>query len=483
MTTARKLLAGAAWSYGAQFITVVAQFVYAAVTSRAVGAAGFGAYSVALAASGLVSLLVMAGLGQSVSRMVDLEKGRLVALVTYAILLGGGAGALLLLVAPWWSWLWGVQSATEPIRWLAISTSISPLFALATGLMARLGKFRQLAVITLCCNLAGMIVGTAAVLTWKSSSSLIVSAALAQILTFACAMFATDRHLFGVGPLRHGRAEIGYSGKLASTSVLSYTTGNLIKFSMAKGIDAASLGFWNRAEVLTLVPMQQVQGAIIRAVSPEFRHDVSESTRARIVWTDLLIVVAWLSLPIGGVAYVVIPPLVPILFGNGWELAASVSGPLAVAGALQILSTLLATAVEALGRFRWILSTETLLIAVQVIFAVYVLLKHDIWFAVCALLATNVVRHGWHIWLLARRGYLDARRLLVNYAIAAVFAGALAAGVWFVLQLMTFRDVPVALLIGSLLVAGAAIWACFRLRNRLPVVAIARRYGLVGRVG
>lgn len=478
MTTARKLMAGAAWSYGAQFLTVVAQFAYAAITSRALGADGFGAYSVALAASGLVSLLAMSGLGQSMSRMVVLDKSRIRALVSYSLILGLAAGALLLFVAPLWAQLWGVEEATEPIRWLAVSTSLSPLFGLATGLMARSGKFRSLAIVTLCSNLAGMFLGAAAVLAWKTSSSLIVSAAIAQMLTLICALLLTDKLLFGLAPLRHGHAEIGYSGRLASTGFLSYITGNLLKFSMTKGISADSLGYWNRAEVLTLVPMQQVQGAIIRAVSPEFRHDIGVSTRARVVWTDMLILVSWASFSLAAVACVAVPPIVPVLFGSGWEIAASITGPLAVVGAFQILSTLLATAVEALGRFRWIVMTELLLITVQVIGAIFVFFLHDIWIAVVTLIVTNVVRHGWHVWLLGRSGYLNVSRLMRNYAASAAFATFLAVWIWYALQVLTSDD-QVSLLwlfVVMICVVGVGV----RLRNRVPVVVIAQKYGLFG---
>lgn len=479
MTTARRLIAGASWVYGAQLVTVAGQFVYAAISSRAVAANGFGAYAIALAVTGLVSLLATGGLGQTVSRMVEIDRDRIRPLVTYAVLLGVCAGFVLVLSAPLWAWLWGVEASSEPIRWLAISSSLSPILGLATGLMARAGKFRSLAIITLCGNLAGMAVGAIAVMSWHSASSLVASAAVAQVLTLIGTLCATEGDMLGFASLRRAKADIGYSGKLTSNSMLAYLTGNIVKFSMVRGIDAASLGHWNRAEVLTSIPMQQIQGALIRAIYPEFRHDIDQSTRAKSVWTDMLILVAWVSLTLSAIALVVIPPVVPVLFGGGWEIAAAIAGPLAIVGGLQILSTLLASAVEALGRFRWMMSTEALLIVVQVVSSVMVLLFHNIWIAVLALIVTNVVRHGWHIFLLGKHGYLDVPRLLKHYSIATGFSGCIALVIWGALQFFHLTSISAMFWLLAALTLLIPIGICFRIRNSLPAMVIARKYGLV----
>ncbi|WP_442544872.1 oligosaccharide flippase family protein [Arthrobacter sp. KN11-1C] len=460
-------------------MTVVVQFFYAAVTSRAVSPSGFGAYAIALTVTGLISLLSSGGLGQTVSRMLEIDRYRIRALVGYALILGAVSGTVLLLSAPLWASLWGAEAASEPIRWLTISASLSPLVGLATGLMARTGKFRRLAVITALSNIIGMAIGAIAVIVWHSASSLVVSASLAQLFILIGAMLGTDRQLFGFANLRGGRKDISYSGKLVSTSMLSYLTGNIVKFTLARGIDPSILGHWNRAEVLTLIPMQQVQSALIRAVYPEFRHDIEGSSRARTVWTDMLILAAWVSMTLSAIALVLVPPIIPILFGDGWGMAATIAGPLAVVGGLQILATLLGSGVEALGRFRWMVSTEVILILIQVIAAGLILVARDIWVALGALIATNLIRHGWHIFLLSRHGYLDARRLLRHYAIAGGFSTSIALAFWFSLQCIYMTNFSAVYWFLAILILIVPVGFYFRIRNKLPAIVVARRYGLI----
>jgi len=481
MSTGKRLLQGAAWMYGAQLVTVAVQIGYAAVTSRLVLPDGFGAYAVALSVTGLISLLATGGLGQTVSRMVDVEQKRLHSLVTYALILGLAGALTLFVTAPFWAWLWGVESSIEPIRWLAISSFVSPFLGLSTGLMARSGKFRQLATITVVSNVVGMAVGVLAVLEWKSASSLVVSAATAQLLIMIGSVVATDGQLVGVARLSQGRGDIGYSGQLTFASILSYLTGNIVKLSMARGLGSASLGYWNRAEVLTLIPFQQIQSALIRAAYPEFRHDIADSVRARVVWTDMLTLVMWLALTASAGVAVLVPPLVPILFGPGWEVAAKLAGPLAIVGGLQIVSVLLTSAIEALGRFRWIWSTDAILIALQIAAAVLIFITRDLSVAVIALILTNVVRHGWQVRLASREGYLNFQRLWKGYLAAAAFATGLGASAWGALQCIEIAtQQPLVWPVVALLSIGP-LALIFLLRERLPAVVLARKYGFIGR--
>jgi O-antigen/teichoic acid export membrane protein len=483
MNTGRRLLAGAAWTYGAQLLTVIVQLAYSALTSRLVAPSEFGAYAVALAVTSLVALLATGGLGQTVARMVDIDRSRLRSLVTYASILGLTGGAILFFTAPVWAWLWGVDSAAEPIRWLALSGVISPFLGLSTGLMARRGRFRRLALITVAGNLLGMLLGSWAVLQWQSASSLVVSSAVAQIFIMVGSLLSTDRQLLGMARLSWGHGDIGYSGKLTAASMLSYLTGNITKFSMARGIDSASLGYWNRAEVLTSIPFQQIQSALLRTAYPEFRHDIADSRRARVVWTDMLIMVTWVSLTLSAGVAVFIPPLVPLIFGAGWDTAASLAGPLAVVGGLQIISTLLASAVEALGRFRWIWLTDAVLILVQIAAAVHIFLFRDIQVAVVALILTNVVRHSLQVWLATRHGYLEGRRLLMGYSVAGVFATALGGVAWICLNLILTSPSDPVHWVAAILFGGGVFAAIVCVREKLPVVILARKYGFIRRAG
>lgn len=481
VTKARGLVAGAAWTYGGTLISALAQLVYAAITSRLVGATGYGTYTVALFVFGLISLLASGGLGQTIGRAPTVDTAEIKSLFSYAILLGVTSSVFVFVTASFWGQLWGNASAEGPIRWLSASAAVAPSVGLATGLLRRLGKFRLLAVVTLLANLAGMVAGAVLVYEYRSASSLLASAIVAQFLLLGACIVSSDGHLRGLASLKAGGKHLGFSWKLTGTSILSYLTGAISRWGVSRWLGAADLGVWNRAEVLTTVPFQQIQNSIVQVVYPEFRNDVGNPDRARRVWPDLLTMVAWLALPFSATVAVIAPTFVPFILGPDWHDVSSIIPPLAIAGGLQILSTLLSSAIEAIAKFSWVVSTQLILILVQVLGVILAVYWGDFRIAIYTLIVTNIVRHGWQLVLCHRSGYVDVASVLVEYG--KVIAGCLLAAGFSLFLLILWRTSFVAPWFGvpvlsAVVIAAYLLW---QFSSYLPPIQLMRKYGILRR--
>ncbi|KTR94672.1 hypothetical protein NS220_08400 [Microbacterium testaceum] len=245
-------------------------------------------------------------------------------------------------------------------------------------------------------------------------------------------------------------------------------------------LGADTIGQWNRADVLSAVPFQQVQSALIPVVYPEFRHDLAGSDRTKAVWTDMLSLTAWLILPAAGVAAVLVPLVLPMLFGGGWDLAILLSPFICVAAAIQVVSTLLASAVEALGKFKWIWWTQGALLVVQIAVVGAIWATGSVLPAMAGLIASLVMQHAIYVALCAKHGYLDARRLLKRYTVI-ILASALifvtthlfvSLGKW-LFEVNIFATSLTAVPLLSLL------WTLWLIRGKLPPVRLARKYKLI----
>lgn len=474
MSTGQKLLANAFWVYGSQVATVVIQMAYAAATSRLVGADGFAAYAVALAVGALTLLLANGGLGQAVGRMEVLEGARVKSMTAYSGILGLIGAVFLYCTAPIWAALWGAPSAEMPLRLMSLSVLFSPLLGLASGLLRRQGKFKLLSTAIFACNCVGMLVGAAAVFFWRSAESLLVAALVGLLLSALFCVLMNRRLLLGYFSFRNAINDLRFSWKLTVSSLLSYFNGNIGKFAVSNFMTPGALGYWNRADVVTTVPFMQIQNAVIQAVYPEFRHDLKDGTRAKVVWVDLLTLVAWVAFPTAAVGAVLIPPVALILFGAGWEDAIALSSPLAVVAGLQIVSTVLASAVEALGRFRWIWFTQGLLLVIYSSAAVGTFLTQEWYPIILGLLCAQFTQHAVHLVLCGADGYLNVRLLLGRYLRIILVSLGLAGLSWLILESLESAKSTWIILVCLLSAAlGAAVW---RNRTRLEPVQIARKY-------
>lgn len=481
MGAGRKLLYGAVWIYGAQILTVAAQFMYAAATTRLVGPAGFGAYAIALSVAGLVTLIATGGVSQAVSRMIEPDPRRLRALAGFAALVGLACALFLWVTAAFWANLWGEPAAAPVLELLAVSAFIVPLSGIGTSLMRRLGSFKGLAILTLVTNLVGMLVGLAAVAQWRSASALVVSAIASQSLLVIGTFLLTKGLLLGLAQVRHARHEVVFSANLTAIKVADYLVGNIMKFSVSRWLGSSYFGYWNRADMIATLPFQQVQTALTQAVAPEFRNDLESPKRAHRAWTDMLILISWVAIPLSAVAAIILPFLVPLLFGPGWEVTASLSAPLAIAGGLQTVSMVLSSAVEALGRYRWMWISSSVLILIQLAGVGALLVFKDLWVAMACLIVTQLVRHSVQVAQCGKRGYVDLSRLLRNYTVVVLFCVPLAGAAWMVCWFSPLAwEQPVLWIVPvlSLACVTGGIWFG---RRRLPPVALAAQYGLAGR--
>ncbi|MBP1135095.1 O-antigen/teichoic acid export membrane protein [Arthrobacter sp. PvP023] len=463
-------------------MTILFQLGYAVVVSRLAGATEFGVYSVALSITALISLIANGGMSQAVARLMDLDKRVVGALTSFALILGVAVAAITFFTADFWASLWDVPDAADTIRWLSVSAILSPMFSLLTGLARRTGQFSRLATVTVSSNLIGMLLGIAAVAAWGNASSLVVSAVSAQALLVAW-LSVEYRGYLGLRRLSTALPHVAFSLKLVVAGILQYAVGNLGKWSATRSFGAPVMGQWNRAEVLTTIPMQQAQSAMVQAVYPEFRHDVGSSVRAKAVWAEMLLMVAWLSAPAGMILAIVAPFLIPLILGFEWTQAAQFAVPLSIGVAIQPVSVLLASALESLGSFRRIWLTDIVLFILQIILVLSMLAANDVSIVIWGIALTNGARLLIHSTIAIRIGYLDGRTFI--FGLLKVFAGC---GVIIVFCKLLVFTVTLGAEGGSQsltgwIVSGAAIAGalasvvlCWRF---FPPVTLATKYGLI----
>lgn len=471
----RTLASYTAWMLGAQIATALLQFGYAGVTSRLVPDTGFGAFAVAMSLSALATLIAQGGLGQAVARTPNLDRGKMSFLVLVAIGLGVAAGLLLILLARPWAMLWDAPDAVNPARLIAVIALLAPISGLLLGVQRRLGGFRVLAISMVATSAAGMAIGVVAVILAPGPMTLLASPVAAAVLLAIVSLFLTRRHWWARPDAAAARADLGFAWRVLGLMLLAYLSGTLSKWSVSRWVGTDALGQWNRADVLTAVPIDQGTRALTQAVYPELRHDIGVQSRTRQAWTDYLLLIAWAIFPVSAILAGTAPVATAILFGPGWGLAAKIAPLVAIHYGIVAVETALASALESVGEFR--LRVWTALASLAVISAGAAVTKvTGSWVvALAALIAASLLQHLLQVVFTARLGALDgwavAKGYLCSLAVSVVLGGAAAlvsAGV-------LGRICPLATISGGVVllavaVVGAAMW------RHLPPVKIVARY-------
>jgi len=469
---------GAAWLLGGQATIVLAQLFYTALTGRLVPPAAFGSYAVAMAMAPLVLMLATAGIGSAAARAVQLSEPQVRALATVSLGFGVAAAGFVWLIAEPWAMLWGNPEAVAVIQWSALGVFPAPFLGLLMGLTRRSGKFRQLSMASTLGGFFGMAIGAVFVWVFRSPASLVtlsvVTTAIQSVLLF-CVVGRAARP----GPLRRDVIEhLRFGAKVVVANGIGYLTAATPQLALSRGVGAAMLGSWNRAAVVTQVPLEMIQNSLAQVIYPEFRHDIGTTNRATTLWLDLLALTAWVMLPLGAVAAPCAYFALPLILGPGWQTAASLAPWVAMTAVANVPLVILGSALEATGRFGGVWPARIAGLVVMVLSAIMALVSHSVVPVLGGFLVASVLGHALQLRYVHRCAIFPVATILRVYlrvllvSAAAGLATALGLnGIWAVEGVI----LKVLLVLGMVLTAGTTLWLA---RLRLPPIRIAQRYGL-----
>lgn len=471
----RILASYTAWTLGAQVAITLFQFGYAAVTSRLVPDTGFGSVAVALSLSAIVSLIAQGGLGQATARTFELNPGKVSFLVLFAIGLGVVAGLLLIVLASPWAALWGAPDAVKPTMLVGLTALLAPLSGLLLGILRRLGEFRALAVSGMLTSSAGMAIGIVAVINAPGPMTLLVSTVVGSLLLTIVALILTREYWWARPDATAARADLGFAWRVLALNMLSFLTLNVSKWSVSRWLGTDVLGQWNRADVLTSVPIYQAVTPLIQAMYPEFRHDIGVQARTRHAWTDYLTLVAWVCFPLSAILAGAAPLTIAILIGPGWGLAAAIAPLLAIRSGIGVIATALASALESVGRFRLLAATSLASLGLFAAGAAVTAMTGSWVSALLGFIAGSLVRHLLDLVFTARLGALDGRSVAKGY-LSALGASVVLGGAAAMVSAGALGTLPpIATVTGVAILIAALILSIANWR-RLPPARIIARY-------
>jgi O-antigen/teichoic acid export membrane protein len=215
-----------------------------------------------------------------------------------------------------------------------------------------------------------------------------------------------------------------------------------------------------------------------KATYPEYRHLSGPTLQCAV--TDVLIVVAASAWPVFAILSGGSDVVVPLLLGPGWTSASAILAILAWAYGLSITHVALSGLLEQQGRFRAIVASQGIAIAVLTVGAGTMAALEDVRVAAYTTFALYATLHAGQLVAAHKARLIDARRLGRGYLQMAIVA----ASSWVLVRASTtiaFNVGGLRLALLALITAAIAIFAMlWLLRGRHPAWTVARERGLVG---
>ena len=416
---------GALVLLSARLASTATAIVSTAVLARHLDPQAFGLVAMVLPVIALGRAFEEIGLGDATVQRQDITGEQISSLFWLNVAAGVLLTALFAACAHWIALFYEATSV------MPIALALAPLFFIAAlgaqhrAVLRRNFRFRALAIAQCVSVVMGAMLGITAALLNLGVWALVIQNLAAALTLCSLNWWNSEfrpswpRRAKGLRPLvRFGVHQTG-------TQFLTAITRNIDNILIGRFLGSATLGLYDRAFQLMMLPSSQLNYPLTSAVVPALSRLQHDPDAYRRLYRSACEVVAALAFSLAVFTAAAAPAMVAVLLGPNWDGVAPVLRALAPCGLLVSLNTGTAWVYQSLGRsdrqFRWSLLGTTVSIS-----AICAGLPYGILGVAIALSTARIILRPFAVMYCFRGTFLSQRDLLESAwrpALAASVAG------------------------------------------------------------
>jgi O-antigen/teichoic acid export membrane protein len=353
---AQSAIRGVVWSAAGSVATQILQLGVGILLARRLGPEAFGLVGLAMAVTGLLSIVGEAGLGPAVVQRRGMSPSLLATVFWAGLAVGACQFGLLWIAAPAVAGLLRQPALGQLLRISAFVLLIAPLGVVHRFLLTRELGFKALARIEV---LAAVLGGAVAVgLALKGAGVFaLVARVLVTVSATAALAWASSSWRPPAGSWQPRQWDIdGLRGLLPfglgviGTELLNQVAQNIDFVLIGRYLGAVTLGEYSQAYALATLPQGRLAPVLTRVMFPVFARVQENDATVRRGYTRLVERVALASFPLMALLGLVGPVLLPVVYGQRWRGVVVPLPALCFAGAAYAVATTVGSVYRAKGR-------------------------------------------------------------------------------------------------------------------------------------
>lgn len=319
----RRALDGILWTFSGAAAKSVTQILVLAVLARLLDPTAFGVVAAALLVVRLAASLSTAGMGAAIVQKQDLQTQDLSTAFAFLLFTGAAASVAIALAAPALAALFRMEPLQLVLVVLAPAILLENAGELASMLMRRRLRFRQLAAAGLASYILGYaVVGVALALLGLGIWAL-VGAHIAQTTMRTVLLLMLEPHAKSVRVSMNSLAHLlRFGGGLVLWRLANACAVELDKFAVGRWLGAEALGLYGRAHHLAVAPAALLGQGVLTVLFPvmskiqDDRERLAASYRRGVTLANLV------TAPLSAVVALMAVEIVAVLLGAQWHSAA-----------------------------------------------------------------------------------------------------------------------------------------------------------------
>lgn len=332
---------GAAATGAAQLVKVATQFISVVVLARLLPPSEFGLFAMVMPITAFIMLFQDLGLAQAVVTSTTITRRQASTLFWVNVGLSTALAVVLALTAPLIAAFYGEPRLTALTLALAVTVVIAGLGAQHLALLNREMRFGRLAIMDIAATVGGfavaVVIAVFAPTVWALVASTVTTMAVMMLGAWASSRWRPGKP----ARLRDVGAMLRFGGGLTTFNLTNFLSRNLDRVMIGRVAGAASVGLYDRAYKLLLLPLQQINAPLSRVMVPVLSRLRGEDERYLAAYRRAVGQILLIATP--GVLFLVIcaERVIPLLMGEAWRDAAPIFVWLGIAGLHQPMTATL----------------------------------------------------------------------------------------------------------------------------------------------
>lgn len=348
----RQSIRGGAITFVTQGANIAIQLTSTLVLARLLKPTDYGIVAMVMAVTGFAGLFRDLGLSSAIIQRDKLTHEQLSTIYWINVALGALLTVVVASMSPLVGWFYGRPELNMVTAIVSLSFIIGSFGAQPGALLTRKMLFGRLAVAQLAGALVGLTVSIVMALNGFSYWALVVGALAGGIIT-TILLNSLCGWRPGVAVRGAGvRSLLKYGASITAFDIVNYFQRNLDNILLGRFWGADALGLYSRAYALLMFPIQNIRGPINAVAFPAMSRLQNQPDLLRAYYVRVTSLLAFISMPVAALLFVISKPLIDLLLGPAWSGVAPIFSFLAVAAFIQPTSGLAGSLLLSMGRSR-----------------------------------------------------------------------------------------------------------------------------------
>jgi O-antigen/teichoic acid export membrane protein len=307
--------------------------------------------------TGFADLLSDLGLSSALIQKTEVQQSHLSSVFWATVFLGLLFTVTLVGVSPFIADFYNQPSLRLLTAVIALSFFIGSFGLVHRVVLQRNMNFRLLAYVEITAAATAGVVALATALRGAGVWSLVIQSLMSTGLSAVLLWWASPWRPSMAFDANVLRQLYGFSLNFLGFNVFNYWVRNLDSLLIGRFVDSISLGFYNRAYSLMLLPVSQFSGPLSSVLFPALSMVQGDRERVKRIWLRCARVIGLLTFPVMMELLALAEPFILTLFGHQWRGVVPIFQVLCLSGMLQGVGSTVGLIYTSQGRtdllFKW----------------------------------------------------------------------------------------------------------------------------------